>query len=347
MSAIPLLNLSWDTGEIREMNAKPLVSIVIPVYNGSDYMAEAIDSALAQTYPNVEVIVVNDGSTDDGKTDAIARSYSNRIRYFLKANGGVATALNLGIQEMHGEWFAWLSHDDRFAENRIEADLALLQTIPNAKVSFCRHMAIDSVGKIIGDKTYPLPKVTNPREALIFGCVHMCTVTIHKSCFEAVGLFNQANRTNQDVEMSLRLAKQYIFFFNPNTVTYQREHLARGTHTLPKKLHQQDRLMLCEFVHNELTLTDFFPNLGADKTSLSEAWTWLGNFYARFGAETYAAECFYNAAVVGESNYLYRWKKRVLLWALRTNNSSLYHTITTLSGVKRRFHELYLVNKTS
>lgn len=76
----------------------PKVSIVIPVYNGSNYVRDAIDSALAQTYGNVEVIVVNDGSDDDGKTDEICRSYGKKIRYFKKKNGGVATALNKGIE---------------------------------------------------------------------------------------------------------------------------------------------------------------------------------------------------------------------------------------------------------
>ena len=79
----------------------PLVSIIIPVYNGSNFMREAIDSALAQTYPNIEILVVNDGSTDN--TREIALSYGDKIRYFEKENGGVATALNLAIREMKGE----------------------------------------------------------------------------------------------------------------------------------------------------------------------------------------------------------------------------------------------------
>jgi cellulose synthase/poly-beta-1,6-N-acetylglucosamine synthase-like glycosyltransferase len=69
-----------------------LVSLIIPVYNGSNYLREAIESALAQTYPCCEVIVINDGSTDQGATEAIALSYGERIRYFSKANGGVASA---------------------------------------------------------------------------------------------------------------------------------------------------------------------------------------------------------------------------------------------------------------
>ena len=86
---------------------QPLVSIVIPVYNGSNFLRDAIDSALAQTYPRVEVIVVNDGSTDGGATEAIAKSYGSRIRYFAKENGHVASALNYGIARMEGEYFSW------------------------------------------------------------------------------------------------------------------------------------------------------------------------------------------------------------------------------------------------
>ena len=75
----------------------PKVSVIIPVYNGSNYMREAIDSALAQTYKNIEIIVVNDGSTDN--TEEIALSYGDKIKYYSKENGGVATALNFAIEK--------------------------------------------------------------------------------------------------------------------------------------------------------------------------------------------------------------------------------------------------------
>ncbi|MDR1982842.1 MAG: glycosyltransferase family 2 protein [Holosporaceae bacterium] len=99
-------------GEDRLSKFNPLVSMVTPVYNGSNYMREAIDSALAQTYKNIEIIVVNDGSTDN--TEDIALSYGDKIRYFKKENGGVASALNLAIENMKGKYFSWLSHDDAY-----------------------------------------------------------------------------------------------------------------------------------------------------------------------------------------------------------------------------------------
>ena len=106
---------------------RPLITILIPVYNGANYLREAIDSALGQTYENCEVIVVNDGSMDGGQTRRIAQSYGTRIRYFEKPNGGVAQALNFGVQQMRGEYFSWLSHDDVLCPAKIEQEWTALK----------------------------------------------------------------------------------------------------------------------------------------------------------------------------------------------------------------------------
>src|SRR5689334_22845299 len=118
---------------MADMN--PKVSIIIPVYNGSNYLHEAIDSALAQTYKNIEVIVVNDGSTDEGATDKVALSYGDRITYISKQNGGVSTALNVGIQSSTGVFIAWLSHDDVFLPHKIELQVDVM--FRNSWASVC------------------------------------------------------------------------------------------------------------------------------------------------------------------------------------------------------------------
>ena len=100
-------------------------------------MREAIDSALAQTYPNLEVIVVNDGSRDNGLTEEIARSYGERIRYFSKPNGGVSSALNMGIRNMRGEYFSWLSHDDVYEPDKIAKQVEVLQGCDKQTVICC------------------------------------------------------------------------------------------------------------------------------------------------------------------------------------------------------------------
>jgi len=93
--------------EVEREAFTPKVSIIVPVYNGSKYIRAAIDSALSQTYRNFELIVIDDGSVDD--TRQIVESYGDRLQYFWKPNGGVASALNLGIEKMSGAYFSWLS----------------------------------------------------------------------------------------------------------------------------------------------------------------------------------------------------------------------------------------------
>jgi len=106
----------------------PLVSIIIPVYNGANYLERSIRSSLLQTYQNIEVIVVDDGSNDRGKTKKIALSFDDkRLRYFYKENGGVSSALNVGINKAKGKYICWLSHDDILPLKKIEEQLAFIE----------------------------------------------------------------------------------------------------------------------------------------------------------------------------------------------------------------------------
>jgi len=276
------------------MDNLPKVSIVIPVYNGSNFLREAIDSALNQTYQNLEVLVINDGSNDDGKTESIALSFGNKIRYFSKENGGVASALNFGIRQMTGEWFAWLSHDDLFSKNRIEEDINIINNNLDAKIIFCKTAVIDENGKLINEVSYPINKVTNPREALLLSGVDMCAMTIHKSCFDEIGFFDEKNRTTQDTQMSLLLSSRFHYYLNNKSTSYRREHKERGIHVFSQQ-HKKDVLYLCDFIHNRLSIDDFFPELKDNPNNISDAWLWMGFFYNNFGALNHAEECFYKS----------------------------------------------------
>lgn len=92
------------------MTTPPLVSVIIPCYKQAQYLAEAVDSVLRQTYPRVEAVVVNDGSPDD--TDAVAQRYGDRIRYVWRANGGISAARNTGIASSRGDYLKFLDSDD-------------------------------------------------------------------------------------------------------------------------------------------------------------------------------------------------------------------------------------------
>lgn len=198
---------------VPRMIEQPLVSIIIPVYNGANYLGEAIESALAQTYKNIEVLVVNDGSADGGATEKIVKSYGDRIRYFYKENGGVASALNLGIQEMTGEYFSWLSHDDVYYPDKIEVQMSFLSKKDfRTIILYSDFDIIDENSRILETQKKGGFKPDLFCIALIISNpLHGCDALVPKKSFEQVGGFNEQLLTTNDYDMWFKLASNYEF----------------------------------------------------------------------------------------------------------------------------------------
>lgn len=236
---------------VRHMNPTPKISIVIPVYNGSNFLSQAIDSALAQTYSNIEIIVVNDGSNDDGETERIALSYKNQIRYFSKKNGGVASALNRAIAEMTGEYFSWLSHDDLYYPNKIETQIQALDGKNRARTILYSDFAVfsDNPCKV---KEIRLPHVLPEqfRFFLITNFVHGCTLLIPREAFTVCGTFNEKLRTTQDYDLWFRLAEEYRFVHIPAVLVKGRQHEAQGSITMKDTVLAERNSLLIGFVEN-------------------------------------------------------------------------------------------------
>jgi glycosyltransferase involved in cell wall biosynthesis len=212
----------------------PKVSIVIPVYNGSNYLHQAIDSALSQTYANVEVIVVNDGSNDNGKTEAIAKSYRDKIRYFSKENGGVASALNYGIKEMKGDYFSWLSHDDLYYPEKIEEQIDCLRSFEgNDVIVYSDYDLIDEYSELIHE--VPIPHYEPNQfvyELLKCSFLHGCTLLVPKICFDTIGVFDETLATTQDYQLWVRMSKIYDFVHLPKRLVKARCHNDQGSKRL-------------------------------------------------------------------------------------------------------------------
>lgn len=233
------------------MQFYPKVSIVIPVYNGSNYLREAIDSALAQTYSNIEVLVINDGSNDGGRTEAIAQSYGSQVRYFLKTNGGVASALNMGIREMKGDYFSWLSHDDVYYDFKITDQIAFLKYTPQEDVILYSNFdVIDEQSQLTG--TYAI-EVFDPSLLRYYLAVshpvHGCTTLIPRICFEKCGWFDENLRTTQDYDFWFRLADKFKFIHLPVTHIKSRHHSEQGTIKLNSVHVQEVSELLIKFLY--------------------------------------------------------------------------------------------------
>ncbi len=242
------------------MDFNPKVSIVVPVYNGSKYLQEAIDSALAQTYKNIEVIVVNDGSDDGGKTEAIAKLYRDKIRYIYKKNGGVSTALNAGILAAEGEYISWLSHDDVYMPNKLEVQIIYLRNENNPVILYSDYYWIDSESKILGSYKIQHVSPENFLYALITSYpINGCTTLIPKSCFDTVGLFNEGLKTSQDYEMWFRLVRKYEFKHIPETLIKSRLHPEQGIRTMSNiQLTEANNLFI--WCLNSFSVDDIFPS---------------------------------------------------------------------------------------
>lgn len=238
---------------MQENNIKtPLVSIIIPVYNGSNFLGKAIDSALAQTYSNKEILVINDGSQDHGETERIALLYGDKIRYFYKENGGVSSALNFGIQNMQGEYFSWLSHDDEYAPNKVTRQVELLQRFQDQKtIALCNTKYIDKNSMPYkGEKCYPFKEgeliLWEEALAYLLNCsvYSGCALMIPKHALEECGGFDERLRYTQDLYMWIQIfLKGYKLVYTNHADSLTRLHDQQLTQTGRVLYHQNCELM--------------------------------------------------------------------------------------------------------
>lgn len=239
----------------------PKISIVIPAYNASNYLAEAIDSALAQTYPNVEIIVVNDGSRDGGATERVAMSYDDKIRYFAKENGGSSSALNTGIANMTGEWFSWLSHDDLYIPEKLEKQVAYMNQLGidpsglSGHIFFSASDMVDASGRTIRaasrEQAQNIEKKLRamPHNGYLIAeptvyTFHGCSCLIHRDVFSKTGGFDEKLRLINDVDLWYRLyAAGYTVHYIPEALVKGRVHGAQVSKSIGYSYHNPEQDM--------------------------------------------------------------------------------------------------------
>lgn len=236
------------------MNEKsPMVSIIIPVYNGANYVKDAIECALNQTYANVEIIVVNDGSNDNFETEKIALAYGSKIKYYHKTNGGVSSALNYGISKMSGEYFSWLSHDDLYDKNKIYNQMQAIIN-ENADISYCGSQLIDEYGKkIIGKKT-KLSGVYSSFDLFKLHCYGFsllgCNFLISKKVIDKAGFFDENMRYCQDIDYWYRmLFEEYKVVIIQDVLVSYRVHGRQVTNFIPERGVIESKIVSDKFIN--------------------------------------------------------------------------------------------------
>ncbi len=199
----------------------PLVSVVIPVFNGERFLREAVQSVLSQKHSPLEVIIVDDGSTDG--TENVARGLPAPVRYLHQTNQGPAAARNRGIEQAHGSLIAFADADDLWPPDKLELQLPCLITDPAIEI-------------VIGRIQQVLLGQTQAEE---FGepafSVNLGSAVIRKSVFERVGLFDETMRYSEDVDWFMRAREGGAAIMSIDAVTlFYRQHeenMTRGKST--------------------------------------------------------------------------------------------------------------------
>ena len=205
----------------------PRVSVIVPTYNSARYLPEAIDSVLGQTYRDFEIIVVDDGSTDN--TQGVLARYAEQIRVVRQSNQGSAAARNAGILAARGEFIAFLDADDLWLPQKLERQMPLFDERPEIGWVYSDYREFGESG-LSAQSFFERQSLCPPPEgrvllALARDCItSTITVVIRASCLQEAGLFDRTFRRAQDYDMWLRLAARFPVGCVDDVLALYRQH---------------------------------------------------------------------------------------------------------------------------
>jgi glycosyltransferase involved in cell wall biosynthesis len=226
----------WEGREMELPEGRALVSVVIPCYNQAHFLSEAIESVLCQSYTNVEVVVVDDGSTDNA-SEVASRYERAGVRLIRQENRGRSAARNRGLDETQGKYVVFLDSDDRLLPEALEAGVKELEAHPACAFVFGRHMLIETDGSSLGSPSPPYTGGTDYYEALLrdsYPGLH--AVMFRRAVLEAVGGFDASLPAAEDYDLYLRVASNFAIHHHDEVVAQYRRHAANSHHESARML---------------------------------------------------------------------------------------------------------------
>ncbi|MCG8426711.1 MAG: glycosyltransferase [Chromatiales bacterium] len=196
------------------------ISVIIPTYNRADVLSRALDSVFAQTTPPYEVIVVDDGSSDD--TATLMQQHYPDCTYLQQENRGVSSARNLGIQHANGEWLAFLDSDDEWLPGKLAEQVELLQQQPEQRICHTEEIWVRN-----GTRVNAMKKHTKTGGYIFKRCLPLCVISpsavmIHRDIFDQVGLFDENLPACEDYDLWLRICARHSVAYveTPQIIKY-------------------------------------------------------------------------------------------------------------------------------
>ena len=276
--------------KLMPTESNPLVSIIIPNYNHARYLGDAVHSVLNQDYQNFEIIVVDDGSTDNSRE--VARQFGEKIHYIYQENAGLSAARNTGIRVAKGSLIGVLDADDMYEPTFISTLVAVLESNPNADGVYCGYQFVDQENNLLPQiENRPVPS-NELYDALLDGNFFVPeSVFLYRYVYDDVGLFDEALRACEDWDVWLRMTKKYRILHAPEILTRHRI-LAGSMSTDPLRMLTARLAVLKKHIGDEPRVS------GSSNVHRSYGRAYLGSCieYLQYGDSEHAYECFQKSA---------------------------------------------------
>ena len=198
----------------------PKISVIIPTYNRANYLVEAINSVLYQTFRDFELIVVNDGSSDN--TEEILNKYVGKIKYFYQGNNGVSAARNKGINNSEGEFICFLDSDDLWEKKKLEKQIDYFNKNVDAKICYTDEIWIRKGIRVNQMKKHRKYSGDIFKMSLPLCIISASSIMIKKEVFSKVGFFDEALQVCEDYDLWLRISEKYQVGFIPEKLIIKR-----------------------------------------------------------------------------------------------------------------------------
>lgn len=302
---------------------KPLVSVIIPTYNNASFLVESLNSVLHQTYNQVEVIVVDDGSTDN--TEEVLSPYQQSIRYLKKANGGPSSSRNAGIALAQGEFIAFQDADDLWLPQKLALQVEHFRQNQKLGVVFTGSQHFNESGLLDSNVRpgHPLPTGMIFDKLLTDHFIAMSTVMVRRSCIDEIGAFDESLIGAEDYNFYLRLARKFQYGCLNQVLVQKRLHQSNLSDNLEQ---------MCEDeIKNLDKIAEMFPDAEIPKHQLS------GRIYARFGKYYFSQQRFEKARSCYQKAFrLSPWLVETWpFWVLAAIPHSLRNGLLTLNKKRK------------
>lgn len=253
-------------GDLKSIptGTRPFFSILMPTYNQAHYIEESITSVLNQSFKDFELVICNDGSTDN-TLEVISKYNDPRIKVISKKNGGTGSALNEALKNSNGSWICWLSSDDLYEPNALEIFNNAIKQNSDRRAFHAHYYFLHDSNKHKESPPHQEWALNTPDDLQLIKLLegnyfNGITVCIDRNIFDEVGYFNEANRTAQDYEMWLNIARITTWKYIPERTSVTRMHDAVGAVAFPEAGIYDSSLAVVRFL-NKYEFPDFFPIL--------------------------------------------------------------------------------------